>query len=35
LKITVSLLLYQPLYTALIGTIILGSKKAKSLLDVS
>jgi rod shape-determining protein MreD len=35
LKITASLLLYQPLYTALIGTIILGSKKAKSLLDVS
>jgi rod shape-determining protein MreD len=35
LKITASLLLYQPLCTALIGTIILGSKKAKSLLDVS
>lgn len=35
LKITASLLLFQPLYTAIIGTIILGSKKAKSLLDVS
>jgi len=35
LKITASLLLFQPLYTAVIGTIILGSKKAKSLLDVS
>ena len=35
LKITASLLLFQPLYTAAIGTVILGSKKAKSLLDVS
>lgn len=35
LKITASLLLFQPLYTAMIGTVILGSKKAKSLLDVS
>jgi rod shape-determining protein MreD len=35
LKITTSLLLLQPLYTAAIGTVILGSKKAKSLLDVS
>lgn len=35
LKITAELLLFQPLYTAGIGTIILGTKKAKSLLDVS
>lgn len=35
LKITANLLLFQPLYTATIGTVILGSKKAKSLLDVS
>ncbi len=34
-KITVSLLVFQPLTTALVGTLILGSKKAKSLLDVS
>ncbi len=34
-KITVSLLVFQPLFTALLGTFILGSKKAKSLLDVS
>jgi len=34
-KITVSLLVFQPLSTALLGTFILGSKKAKSLLDVS
>ena len=35
LRITADLLLFQPLYTAVIGTVILGSKKAKSLLDVS
>jgi rod shape-determining protein MreD len=34
-KITVSLLVFQPLTTALVGTVITGSKKAKSLLDVS
>jgi len=34
-KITASLLVFQPLTTALAGTLILGSKKAKSLLDVS
>ncbi|MCU0236400.1 MAG: rod shape-determining protein MreD [Acidobacteria bacterium] len=34
-QITFSLLVIQPLSTALLGTIILGSKKAKSLLDVS
>lgn len=34
-KITASLLVIQPLSTALVGTFILGSKKAKSLLDVS
>jgi rod shape-determining protein MreD len=34
-KITVSLLVFQPLSTALLGTLLLGSKKAKSLLDVS
>lgn len=34
-RITASLLVFQPLFTALAGTIILGSKKAKSLLDVS
>jgi rod shape-determining protein MreD len=34
-KITASLLIYQPLFTAISGTIILGSKKVKSLLDVS
>jgi rod shape-determining protein MreD len=34
-KITVSLLVFQPLTTALAGTLIMGSKKAKSLLDVS
>jgi len=33
--ITASLLVYQPLFTAAIGTIILGLKKVKSLLDVS
>ncbi len=35
LKVTVSLLVYQPFSTAVIGTILLGSKKVKSLLDVS
>ena len=35
LKITASLLVFQPLYTAIIGTIILGFEKVKSLLDVS
>ena len=35
LKITTSLLFYQPLTTAVVGTIILGLKKVKSLLDVS
>ena len=35
LKITSRLLLYQPLSTAVVGTIILGTKKVKSLLDVS
>jgi rod shape-determining protein MreD len=34
-KITASLLLYQPLFTAIIGTVLLGLKKVKSLLDVS
>ena len=34
-KITANLLLYQPFFTAIIGTIILGLKKVKSLLDVS
>jgi rod shape-determining protein MreD len=34
-KITASLLIYQPFFTAVIGTIILASKKVKSLLDVS
>jgi rod shape-determining protein MreD len=34
-KITVNLLIYQPLFTAIVGTIILGLKKVKSLLDVS
>ncbi|MCX6558766.1 MAG: rod shape-determining protein MreD [Candidatus Aminicenantes bacterium] len=32
---TTSLLIYQPLATAFIGTVILGLKKVKSLLDVS
>lgn len=35
LGITVSLLLLQPFYTAVVGTLILGTGKAKSLLDVS
>jgi len=35
LKITASLLFFQPLSTAIVGTIILGFKKVKSLLDVS
>jgi len=35
LQITASLLFLQPLSTAIVGTIILGFKKAKSLLDVS
>jgi len=35
MKVTAGLLLLQPLSTALIGTIIMGTKKAKSLLDVS
>ncbi len=34
-KVTVSLLIYQPLATAGIGTIIFGFKKIKSLLNVS
>lgn len=34
-KITASLLIYQPLFTAIIGTVILGQKKVKSLIDVS
>jgi len=34
-KVTVSLLVYQPFATALCGTIFLGFKKVKSLLDVS
>ena len=34
-KITASLLIYQPFFTAIVGTIILGLKKVKSLLDVS
>jgi rod shape-determining protein MreD len=33
--ITASLLIYQPLLTAFVGTVILGFKKVKSLLDVS
>jgi len=33
--ITASLLIYQPFFTAIAGTIILGLKKVKSLLDVS
>ena len=35
LKITTSLLFYQPLTTAIVGTVILGLKRVKSLLDVS
>jgi rod shape-determining protein MreD len=35
LKITASLLFFQPLSTAIVGTIIMGFEKAKSLLDVS
>ncbi len=34
-KLTVSLLIYQPLFTAGVGTVVLGLKKVKSLLDVS
>lgn len=34
-RITVSLLVFQPLATALAGTLIVGSRKAKALLDVS
>ncbi len=34
-KITASLLVFQPLSTALVGTLILAPKKTKSLLDVS
>jgi rod shape-determining protein MreD len=34
-RITASLLIYQPLFTAMIGTIVLGLKKVKSILDVS
>jgi rod shape-determining protein MreD len=34
-KITASLLIYQPLFTAIIGTVILGLRKVKSVLDVS
>jgi rod shape-determining protein MreD len=34
-KVTASLLIYQPLFTAIVGTLILGLKKVKSLLDVS
>jgi rod shape-determining protein MreD len=34
-KVTSSLLIYQPFFTAIVGTIILGLKKVKSLLDVS
>ena len=34
-RVTTSLLIYQPFFTALIGTVILGLKKVKSLLDVS
>ena len=34
-RITAGLLIYQPLFTAVIGTFILGSKKVKSRLDVS
>lgn len=35
LKITASLLFFQPLSTAIVGTIVLGFEKAKSLLNVS
>ncbi|MBN2345854.1 MAG: rod shape-determining protein MreD [Candidatus Aminicenantes bacterium] len=35
LKITASLLLFQPLFTAVVGTVILGSEKMKTLMDVS
>jgi rod shape-determining protein MreD len=35
IQLTASLLIYQPLFTASVGTVILGSKKVKSLLDVS
>jgi rod shape-determining protein MreD len=35
LRITTRLLIYQPLSTAVVGTIILGTNKVKSLLDVS
>ena len=34
-KVTSSLLIYQPFFTAIVGTTILGLKKVKSLLDVS
>jgi len=34
-KITASLLVYQPFFTAIVGTIFLGLNKVKSLLDVS
>lgn len=34
-RITANLLLFQPLATALAGTLIIGSRKAKALLDVS
>lgn len=34
-QITASLLIIQPLFTAIVGTIILGTHRAKSLLDVS
>ena len=34
-RITASLLVFQPLATALAGTLIVGSRKAKALLDVS
>ena len=34
-KITASLLIYQPLFTAIVGTVVLGLKKVKSVLDVS
>ena len=34
-KITANLLIYQPLFTAIVGTVILGLRKVKSALDVS
>jgi rod shape-determining protein MreD len=35
MRLTASLLLFQPLSTAIVGTILLGSRRVKSMLDVS